>query len=66
MTTGEQIRELREMVGLTQAEFAKKLGLTQSALSQIEARNSAGMSTLRRFGSKFGYTYEGQFVEKKK
>ena len=33
---GERIRRLRKMFGMKQTEFAKKIGITSSALSQIE------------------------------
>ncbi len=33
---GKKLRQLREAEGLTQAQFAKKVGLTQAAISQFE------------------------------
>ena len=35
-TDGEKIKELRKSKGLTQVEFAKSVGITQSFLSAVE------------------------------
>lgn len=43
--TAEQVRALREHLGLTQAQLAGRLGITQSAVSQIE---SGAVSVSRR------------------
>lgn len=34
---GEQLKASREAAGLTQTELARKAGLTQSAISEIES-----------------------------
>lgn len=40
---GKNIREVRLLMGFTQADFAKKIGMTAAGLSQIESgkRNPA-------------------------
>ncbi|MDO8473306.1 MAG: XRE family transcriptional regulator [Dehalococcoidia bacterium] len=46
-----QLAEAREAAGLTQAELAKRLGITQSQVSRIEKRgyDSYTLNTLRRY-----------------
>jgi hypothetical protein len=43
------LREVRELLGLTQVEAAVKVGWTQGELSRAERREDHKMSTLRRF-----------------
>ncbi len=40
MTLGERLKQLRKNSGLTQEQFAKKLGATRGALSNWEIDNS--------------------------
>lgn len=42
------LRDLRKARDLTQAELGKSLGLTQDAISRLEARSDVLLSTLRR------------------
>ncbi|WP_041524243.1 XRE family transcriptional regulator [Gilvimarinus agarilyticus] len=43
----ERISQLRDMLGLSQSEFSSHIGITQGALSQLEARKSKlSMSTI--------------------
>jgi transcriptional regulator with XRE-family HTH domain len=42
------VSELRKQLGFTQTELADSMGVTQSALSQIESRDDIQLSTLRR------------------
>ena len=42
------LSEVRKRRGLTQAAVAKALGVTQSALSQVESQPDMHLSTLRR------------------
>jgi transcriptional regulator with XRE-family HTH domain len=36
MVTGEQLRRIRERLGLTQAQFAPRLGVTANSLARLE------------------------------
>jgi transcriptional regulator with XRE-family HTH domain len=42
------LTEVRQLVGLTQAEVAKKLGIKQPTLSRLESQDDMYISTLRR------------------
>ena len=43
------LRGLRESVGRTQGEVARKVSMTQPQLSRVEARRDHLISTLRRY-----------------
>ena len=42
------LTEVRKMVGLTQEELAKSLGIKQPTLSRLESQDDMQISTLRR------------------
>lgn len=42
------LAEIRRLVGLTQEELAKKLGVKQPTLSRLESQEDMHISTLRR------------------
>ena len=46
MTVGSRIKEARRYLGLSQSELAKKVGLTQATLSDLESDKSKGSSRL--------------------
>ena len=48
------LRALREAVGLTQEELARKVEVTQSQLSKLERRQDHRLSTLRRYVEALG------------
>lgn len=48
------LRALREAVGLTQEELARKVEVTQSQLSKLERREDHRLSTLRRYVEALG------------
>jgi transcriptional regulator with XRE-family HTH domain len=48
------LRALREAVGLTQEELARKVVVTQSQLSKLERREDHRISTLRRYVEALG------------
>ena len=46
--------EVRKQLGLTQTSIAKAMGVSQSALSQIESQDDVQLSTLRRLVKALG------------
>lgn len=48
----------RDYLGLTQAELAARLDITQAAFAQLEASKRPRKSTLRRVASAMGLTFE--------
>lgn len=46
--TGQLIKEKREALGWTQAELAKKLGMTKQAVWDMERRDNIGAAVLKR------------------
>jgi DNA-binding XRE family transcriptional regulator len=61
-----RIKVARELMGLTQIELAPKVGVSQSALSDLERRRYSGTSvdTARRFAEIFGCLIEDLFPPK--
>jgi len=49
-----ELRELRELAGLTQSELGQAAEMSQSQLSQIEKRDDHLISTLRRYVEALG------------
>jgi DNA-binding transcriptional regulator YiaG len=58
MITGEVIREAREKLGESQAEFAKRFGVVQSVVSRWEAfgipSNGSSKTLVRRVLAELG------------
>lgn len=54
-TLNEKLKDLRKAQGITQAQMAKKLGITQPGYQQIESGNTDGMrvKTLRNLCIEF-------------
>jgi len=50
------VRRFRTALGLTQAELAQILSVSQSAVSKVEARNDASLSTLAKMAEARGGT----------
>ncbi len=48
------LTEIRHLVGLTQEEVAKKLGIKQPTLSKLESQDDMYVSTLRRLVEALG------------
>ncbi|MGH7179603.1 MAG: helix-turn-helix domain-containing protein [Tepidisphaeraceae bacterium] len=48
------IGHVREELGLTQAQVARAMGVTQSALSQMESQEDMQLSTIRRMAHAMG------------
>jgi transcriptional regulator with XRE-family HTH domain len=57
------IREARVEQGLTQAQLARRLGITQPAVARMErAGDNIGVSTVRRAFAALGYELDLRFV----
>jgi predicted transcriptional regulator len=52
------LSEVRQLVGLTQEDLAKKLGVKQPTLSRLESQEDMHISTLRRLIEALGGTLE--------
>ena len=50
--------EVRRLVGLTQEDLAKKLGIAQPTLSRLESQDDMQISTLRRLIAGLGGSLE--------
>ena len=48
------LTEVRQLVGLTQKDLAKKLGIKQPTLSKLESQDDMYLSTLRRLVEALG------------
>jgi Zn-dependent peptidase ImmA (M78 family)/DNA-binding XRE family transcriptional regulator len=55
MTYGDRIRQARELRGLTQADLAKQIGVTQSMVAHLEAGLYEGEEQLREIAFKTGF-----------
>jgi DNA-binding XRE family transcriptional regulator len=56
LTLPEAIRDIRNALGLTQADFADKFGLTRIQLIELEkGRANPTQETLARIGKPFGF-----------
>ena len=47
--SGIQLAEIRQQLGLTQAQLAEAAGLSQARISQIENGDTVGLDTLRAY-----------------
>lgn len=57
--TGDNIKKLRENLGMTQTKFAEQIGITQSAVTFIESnKRKASKTTLMAISQKFGVRLE--------
>ena len=55
MTAGGVIRSARESAGITQAELARRLGVTQPSIARLEsAGNGVSVATLQRAAAALG------------
>ena len=52
------LAEVRQLVGLTQEDLAKRLGIKQPTLSRLESQDDMYISTLRRLIEALGGTLE--------
>ena len=64
----DEILKARAESGLTQAQVAKRIGTTQSAVARLESslgRHSPSMSTLKRYASALGYKVQVRLVKER-
>ncbi len=54
---GRSLKSLREAVGLTQLQMARKLGVGQAAISKIEARGDVQISSLKKYVDALEHRY---------
>jgi DNA-binding XRE family transcriptional regulator len=52
--SGAQLAEIRQQLGLTQAQLAEAAGLSQARISQIENGDAVGLDTLRAYVTGLG------------
>lgn len=67
VTLGDLIRDLREKAGLTQAQLARKVGTSQSAIARIEDANYTGskLATIAKIAAALGHQVEVNLVKAK-
>jgi transcriptional regulator with XRE-family HTH domain len=62
----DEILKARFSAGLTQAEVARRIGTTQSAVARLEAgggRHSPSIATLAKYAKALGYRLDIRFVK---
>jgi predicted transcriptional regulator len=67
--TAVAVRQLREEAGLSQAELAKRVGVSQPVIARLERgaeQRAPRFETLRRIGEVLGRKVELVFSEKKR
>jgi transcriptional regulator with XRE-family HTH domain len=62
MYAGTLIREARLRCNLTQAELARRLGMTQTGVAQMEKREKVGSETLEKVAQALGMWLEIRFL----
>lgn len=64
----DEVLKARAESGLTQAQVAKRVGTTQSAIARLESgtfKHSPSIATLRRYARALGYRVEVRLVKKR-
>jgi transcriptional regulator with XRE-family HTH domain len=64
----DEFLKARSSAGMSQAEVAKKMGTTQSAVARFESakgRHSPSLATLRRYARALGYRVDIRLVKEK-
>lgn len=54
VSLGRRLRELRELVGMTQSQLAEQIGASRSAISRIENRDDISTALLKKFVAGLG------------
>ena len=66
-TIGDQIRTIREALGMTQTQLADRSGLTQSMIAEIEGgrRNNPSFATINKLAEALNCNFISQLSPKK-
>jgi transcriptional regulator with XRE-family HTH domain len=62
----DEFLKARSAVGMSQAEVAKKMGTTQSAVARLESgkgKHSPSLATLRKYANAIGYRIDIRLVK---
>jgi len=62
----DEVLKARAEAGLTQAQVAKRVGTTQSAIARLESgalKHSPSIATLQKYAQALGYRVEVKFVK---
>jgi len=62
----DEVLKARVAAGLTQAEVAKRIGTTQSAIARLESaepKHSPTLATLRRYADALGYSVQIRLIK---
>ena len=65
----DEVLKARAESGLTQAEVARRVGTTQSAIARLEsaeAKHSPSIATLQKYAKALGYKLELRFVKQRR
>jgi len=65
----DQVLNARAKSGLTQAQVAKRVGTTQSAIARLESaapKHSPSIATLQRYAKALGYRLEVRLVKQQR
>ena len=64
----DEVLKARAETGLTQAQVAKRVGTTQSAIARLESgalKHSPSIATLQKYAKALGYRVEVKFVKER-
>lgn len=65
MEIGQKIKRIRQILEMTQPEFAQNIGVTQATLSRIESgKQETGYSTLARIALSFNIDLNWLIIDK--
>ena len=65
----DQVLRARAAAGITQAEVARRIGTTQSAIARLESaepKHSPSIATLQKYAKALGYTVQLRFVKERR
>jgi transcriptional regulator with XRE-family HTH domain len=65
----DQVLKARAESGLTQAEVARRVGTTQSAIARLESaesKHSPSIATLQKYAKAMGYTVQLKLVKERR